>query len=815
MSFSPPVAGSDGTAASRSISELPQSQVDAIIRTKRKAREPKACYPCHARKVKCDRNLPCDGCVKRDHANLCSYERPAKKRTMAAASTSQSFRESPVDGVAASGGAENLAATAPNGEQPIRMKQEPGMSRNNGLGLGSGPGPGARVSIARDEWDNVRNRLKEMEKTISTLRVGLDKAEEGTGSAVETGSVQSGDASSRSKGASPEREGIHAANTLGEGTVHLGSRSVLAYILNNKSGSDQLQALLEGGILPKLGLDNESATYPFVDLWSSDMSTFDVSAVCSALPIDQQCKEFFVYYRDIAGAIYPVLEDVNQFEMNLDLLLQSRASMGGMYRADADSAQRPFGVTIAYLGLLFAVLASGCQSSDLPSKERELTSQVYVCCSYQCLRMTNFLSQPTIEAIQTLLVIGNVLSYNMNPGISYVLLGMTLRMGLALGLHVESSRFSATERYRRRHVWWSMAWQDSHFSLSYDRPSTTAVSQPEIAYLEGSKPGELTYFETLCRVIALALDVVRGRMLSPHSQMSSKTIQTYKDRIQQIMIEAKPYLRDRKYCVTSTEYLELVVLKLHSSYFSSELCRPALKSSADLNDPTIVSMRADCVSNLMTTVEAYVEMHSVSSHAARSWIALQRAISSIFLLAVVEESKSEPRFWTLLQQLKMIIAERANIECAFESSDTSAAAMTTPAPGMSTMPSDQAAAFNMIPSTGTSPAAMNATSPAVVADTQTQWAKPLTKTLRALEKLEFAFSNQGARFPSSTAASPYMNTAVSSTTMNNLAPPVSSSMTPSISSLPPPTPESSTSGEWTIPNILDRAAEYIHPPLWG
>jgi hypothetical protein len=82
-----------------------------------------------------------------------------------------------------------------------------------------------------------------------------------------------------------------------------------------------------------------------------------------------------------------------------------------------------------------------------------LANLVTVCCSYQCLRMTNFLSQPTIEAIQTLLVIGNVLSYNMNPGISYVLLGMTLRMGLALGLHVESSRFSAAERYRRRHTW--------------------------------------------------------------------------------------------------------------------------------------------------------------------------------------------------------------------------------------------------------------------------------------------------------------------------------------------------------------------------
>lgn len=111
-----------------------------------------------------------------------------------------------------------------------------------------------------------------------------------------------------------------------------------------------------------------------------------------------------------------------------------------------------------------------------------------------------------------------------------------------------------------------MAWQDSHFSLSYDRPSTTAVSQPDIAYREESKPGELSYFETLCRVISLALEVVRSRMLSPHSQMSVKSIQAYKERIQQIMVEAKPSLRNRDYCYTSKEHLERVVLKLHSSY---------------------------------------------------------------------------------------------------------------------------------------------------------------------------------------------------------------------------------------------------------
>ena len=72
-----------------------------------------------------------------------------------------------------------------------------------------------------------------------------------------------------------------------------------------------------------------------------------------------------------------MLEDIQEFESSLELLLQNRAASGGVYREDIDEAQNPFGVSIAYLGLLFAVLASGCQSSDLGSKERELSSQVY------------------------------------------------------------------------------------------------------------------------------------------------------------------------------------------------------------------------------------------------------------------------------------------------------------------------------------------------------------------------------------------------------------------------------------------------------
>lgn len=362
-----------------------------------------------------------------------------------------------------------------------------------------------------------------------------------------------------------------------------------------------------------------------------------------------------------------------------------------------------------------------------------------------------------------------------------------------------------------------MAWQDSHFSLSYDRPSTTAVSQPDIAYREDSKPGDLSYFETLCRVISLALEVVRIRMLSPHAQINLESIQGYKERIQKIMIEARPYLRDANHCSTATEHLERVVLKLHSSYFSSELCRPALKPMADSSDASIASMRGTCVQNLMTTVEAYIEMHNISSHAARSWIALQRAISSAFLLAVIEEAKLDPRVWNLLRQLEGIIAQRASTERAYDPTEagTTVASMTSPPQVLRTY--DPITGATNPP--GPVGPAVDPISPAAMpADTQTQWAKSLAKTHRALQKLLNAFDHhQPSRNPGRHGTPAHLshpNLNPNSASMGSFIP-VPASMTPSVGSLPPPTPDSSGSGEWSIPNIMDRAAEYIHPPLWG
>lgn len=74
-----------------------------------------------------------------------------------------------------------------------------------------------------------------------------------------------------------------------------------------------------------------------------------------------------------------------------------------------------------------------------------------------------------MEAIQTLLIIGDVLSYNMNPGIAYVTFGMFLfhdqcrthadhsgvaqRMAMTLGLHAESFLFKDQNANRRQELW--------------------------------------------------------------------------------------------------------------------------------------------------------------------------------------------------------------------------------------------------------------------------------------------------------------------------------------------------------------------------
>ncbi|KAI1615534.1 hypothetical protein EDD37DRAFT_500688 [Exophiala viscosa] len=798
---------SEELAAADGRIEMAQEDIDAIIRNKRKVRDPKACYACHRRKVKCDRNLPCDSCVKRDHPELCSYERPTKKRRIALTGTVQ---------------------------QDEGQTQDPALQ--------SGP----NVTVPREQWERMNRELQRLRDTIKGESLSPGEHREELDDVHPTGT--------RSRSDEAEREGIHAPSNQ-MGTMHLGSRSVLAYMMalgRSQTTQDTARSLLEENILPKLGLDNESATYPFVDLWSTASSMQDVSGLCKAIPDDELCREFFVAYRDIAGTLYPVIPDAASFEDTLTFMLSNRA------RAQRDNLEldpnKPYGVSLAWLSLVFAVFASGSQCADRPAKERELTSQVYICCSYQALRMANFLTHPCLETIEASLIIGNVLSYNMNPGVAYIFLGMTLRMAFSIGLQINSNHFTEAEKWTRRRIWWALAWQDSHFAVSYDRPTSSVLCIPDIPYGKYSSPGDRSYAESMFAIIKETQEIVRERLLHPRSYMTWETIRKYTDEIANIVALGADHLRDRNKCYRTTQHLERLALRLHSSYIVSELCRPALKEpSASSGEGATASnltpiqspggrrksshpnqsphsptsdaavraqLRRDCVQALEAAVAAYVELHSRSKFAARSWIGIQRAMSAAFLLGTLPDTGSDQQRLTLLRELEQVIAQR-----------------TTEDP-----------TFDLQPQDGPPQRRMSATAPPPLADSP-HWVRSMAKSLNALGKLNATLNgsnpaakhsyiqNANGQAKSSGVLMNVGGSSAQSQTQSNLrcafpglanlkqepySPALATSGILSGNSgmsggmgLGPITPDSTGSSDWNFGNLHERAAEFVQAPLWG
>jgi hypothetical protein len=203
-----------------------------------------------------------------------------------------------------------------------------------------------------------------------------------------------------------------------------------------------------------------------------------------------------------------------------------------------------------------------------------------------------------------------------------------------------------------------MAWQDSHFALSYDRPAETLAPNPQIPYEKGSGAGRRAYFETMCRVISLTLQLLREETLSSEKQLRRSAIPKYKDELDHILTDAAPHLRTESCCITATQHIERLALKLRSSYLISEICRRSLKPShCPGKKSTTTSLCGECVESLVDTVEAYVELHQIVPRGSRSWIHLHIAISSSFLLAVDEGSQTNPEVWSVLETLEAVLVD--------------------------------------------------------------------------------------------------------------------------------------------------------------
>jgi hypothetical protein len=138
------------------------------------------------------------------------------------------------------------------------------------------------------------------------------------------------------------------------------------------------------------------------------------------------------------------------------------------------------------------------------------------------------------------------------------------------------------------------------------------------------------------------------------SQLRVHEIREYKQQIQRILNEATPHLRYRESCRSLAEHIQRTELRLHSSYLLSVLCRESLDPHAHLDDQRRAAIREDCLTSLINTIDAFVELHEINSHCSRSWISLQRSIASAFLLVANDDS---PQTWKLIDRLEMVLAD--------------------------------------------------------------------------------------------------------------------------------------------------------------
>jgi hypothetical protein len=496
--------------------------------------------------------------------------------------------------------------------------------------------------------------------------------------------------------------------------------------------------------------------------------------------------------------------------------------------------------------------------------------------------MSNFLTHPSLETIQSSLIIGNVLAYNMNPGVAYIFLGMTLRMAFSIGLQINPSpKFDKNEQWTRRRIWWAMAWQDSHFAISYDRPTASVLCIPDIPYGEFSSAGDRSYAETMYAIIRLTQEIIRERLLRPRTFMSWDRIRKYTEDITYHVGQGTRHLRERVLCYKKTQHLERLALKLHSTYVTSELCRPALKevalsansgaaneltpvqtppvggsrrrtsgggtsaiqqsSKSDNLDPaTLAHYRSLCISSLQGCVEAYVELHSISPFASRSWIGIQRSISAAFMLGTLPEtSRNLPRL-KLLKDLEKAISERMYGDPTFdvaearrrrfsggESGDPSeesphwAKTMTKSLHALGKMnqviagsQGSTAARYALQPPATQPPLSAPTTHPSSSKSTVSQIAKDPTASL-----LQGPYG-YGSNLPQASVKQEYSPTFATQPTVAATGLPPGMNMAAAAGGVMggPITPDStsgSSTGDWNYTNLGERAQEFIINPIWG
>jgi hypothetical protein len=623
------------------------AEIDSLLAQKRKPRMKTSCHPCRKRKVGCDRQQPCHTCVERRHPEFCVYESGESSKT-------------------------------------------PASGTNAGTILNDGLGGADVVTVPRKTMQQFLNKVEHLESLVSELKTELRMSHglrHGSNGSMNSPGMPFGDRYSISSAAGDrdrqestfedetsedaKRDEI-STNALTGQTVHVGSHSIPALMMSLIKGQaeagdiDWSEFMNGGGVLPLLGLDNETATYPFLDLWAnSDENLVKVSRIADMLPGEEDCNNMFHVYKTVSQIVFPAVANMGRFS---DELMQFHLTRAQEPRETGITETSIYGKSLTWIALLFAILASGCHFSDMYERRaRTLTSKAFICCSFECLRLINFLSHPTEESLQTMLVFLNTLLNMYNAGVSWAMLGLCIRLAQSLGLHRES-RTNATLQVQneRAKIWWAILWQDSLISIVYDRGGCiiNMDSSRRVPSEFDTEPGTWGFERCMYEVAKIGLQVVKERDIRASSFEVQARMEEHERDIAKLENSANRSMQDLSSCREMKDKQQNLILQVHKSYLLSEIFRPSLSpvfshktGGTSMLSSSMLRMRGVCIENLVIVVRAWSDLMRFGSYPNRSWPAMHRALSSALLLGILKEHERDQKVLALLNEFLRYLEE--------------------------------------------------------------------------------------------------------------------------------------------------------------
>ncbi|RAL11871.1 Zn(II)2Cys6 transcription factor [Aspergillus homomorphus CBS 101889] len=136
----------------------------------------------------------------------------------------------------------------------------------------------------------------------------------------------------------------------------------------------------------------------------------------------------------------------------------------------ADPSQRPFLLLLAVMLGMAAWYRSQRSRPEMVDAEDNWADWSVVLLRLVESNLVDVMDHPSVPAIQTCILFGSHHVYHGRPNLSFTLLGATIKMAHAIGMHREARRGGLDDIEERKRVWWTIYTWDRFASITYGTP---------------------------------------------------------------------------------------------------------------------------------------------------------------------------------------------------------------------------------------------------------------------------------------------------------------------------------------------------------